>query len=280
MAERDADYTTQILHNIPNEILLQIFSYLPFQAIVHARAVSRLWCLLIPQAIKPLYQTLLSKYVSTPIPLHLPEHFQVTLDQRKNFVNHVETSYDIRLPNEFRTTLLEWPSRYPPPGSQWPDSLCWYANKVCTRCLLGDEVCVCYHPELVSDYDITLTRSVFSSIMNNQPIPMSDNDSFAWELFNNPPRMSGEQSEQQTKRMIRSYADTMKQRTDSTIWVSLYIKCLPLCVYNTEEDGGQGWFCLVLAGKAKGEIHGWKSGWYDGWEANSFLEFRPIAKSA
>ncbi|CAF1656651.1 unnamed protein product, partial [Didymodactylos carnosus] len=168
-----------------------------------------------------------------------------------------------------------WPSRYPLPGSQWPDTLCWYTNKQCTRCSLGNELCTCYHPELVGDYDITLTRSVFSSIINNQPILISDEHSFAWELFDNPPRMSGEHSEKQTKRMIRLYADTMKQRPNSSLWVSLYIKCLPLCLYNTEEDG-EGWFCLVLGGKAKGEIHGWKAGWYDGWEANSFLEFRPI----
>ena len=134
--------------NIPNEILLQIFSYLPFQSIVSARTVCHLWRFLIPQAIKPLYRTVLSKYRSNGVPVHLARHY------------------------EFRTILLEW-----------PDLLCWYANKVCPRCLLDSERCDCYHPEFVCDCDITLTRSVFSSIMNYQPIPMSDDNSFACGNF-------------------------------------------------------------------------------------------------
>ncbi|CAF1225579.1 unnamed protein product [Rotaria sordida] len=276
MTEKIDDCASFPLSCLPNEIVLHIFSYFSFETIVNARAVCRLWHFLIPQAINPLYQTLLSKYLSNSIPTDLPEYLQVTVDQRQSFVDHVESTYNIRLSKEFRRTLLEWPSRYPPPGSQWPETLCWYANKVCLRCLKGDEQCQCYHPELVHDSDITLTRSVFSLVMNNLPIRISDDDdSFAWELFDNPPRLTGKKSEEQTRRMIRLYSETLKQRTDSSLWVSLYIKCLPLHTYGTKDDVDQGSFCLILNGEAKGEIHGWRSGWYDGWEANSFLEFSP-----
>ena len=89
------------------------------------------------------------------------------------------------------------------------------------------------------------------------------------------PRLIGEERERQTRKMICSYADTKKKRTDSSRWISLYVKCLPLYTYKNEEEEEYGWFCLVLTGKAKGEIHAWKTGWYDGWEANSFLEFNP-----
>lgn len=164
-----------------------------------------------------LYQTLLSKCLSSSIPVQLPEHLQVTLNQRKAFVEHIESSYDVRLPYIFRTTLLEWPSKYSPPGHAWPESLCWYANRICIRCLSKDEACACYHPELVGDYDITLTQTLFSLIINDQSIPTFHDDLFAWELFNNPPRLTGEQREQQTRRMIRLYADTAKQRTDFSV---------------------------------------------------------------
>ena len=81
--------------------------------------------------------------------------------------------------------------------------------------------------------------------------------------------MSGEHREQQTRRIIRLFANTMKERRDSSMWLSLYINCLPLCVYKASENGEEeGWFHLILTGDAKGEIYGW--------EANSFLQFRSI----
>ena len=265
MADRDADCALKIHNDIPPEILLQIFSYLPFETILRARSVCCSWHRLIPQAINSLYQTLLSKYLSSSIPVHLPEYLQVTLDQRKAFVEHIEHSFNVRLPHLFRTTLLEWPSKYLPPGHEWPESLCWYANKVCIRCLSSNEACTCCHPELVGDYHITLTQRLFSLIINDQPIPPFEDNLFAWELFNSPPRMISER-EEQTRRMIRLYADTLKQRTDSSLWVSLYVKCLPLYTYisikETKTMDFSVWFYLEKL-KVK-YMHGNLDGMMDG----------------
>ena len=172
---------------IPNEILIQIFSYLSFDAMLQGRMVCRLWHWLIPKAMNSLSQILLTKYQSHSVPTDLPEYCKVTLPQRINFVDHIETNYHIRLPDLFRRILLEWPSKYPVPGHQWPETLCWYANQTCARCLSKNDQCACYHPDLVLDYDITLTESVLTAIINHQPTPMLDNDSYAWELFDNPP---------------------------------------------------------------------------------------------
>ena len=179
MVDRDADGALKMQNYIPPEILLQIFSYLPFETILHARSVCRLWYHLIRQVIGSLYQTLLSKYLSGSVSVHLPENLQVTLDQRKAFVEHIENSYNLRLPHIVRTILLEWPFKYPPPEHEWPESLCWYAKKMSIRCLSRSEACACYQPELVGEYDITLTQALFSLVINYQPIPPFEDDLFA-----------------------------------------------------------------------------------------------------
>lgn len=100
---------------IPNELLLEIFSWLPLKSMVAARGVNRLWRELVPSSDilldrRELYDLFMSMVHSQTLKTELLPK-PLPFDREKYLTDLAKTIPDAELPKEFSLWIREWPSR-------------------------------------------------------------------------------------------------------------------------------------------------------------------------
>ncbi|KAJ7671938.1 hypothetical protein B0H17DRAFT_1208864 [Mycena rosella] len=183
----------------------------------------------------------------------------ISLSTRISYVNKVETTHDILIPDPYRTILTEWPHRNPQLG--------------CT----GRILCGSLPPDSASVLDKTTRTqkcaSLFNLVMVENKVPLG-----RWELFNHPIRLYTRDQNAKTMRFIRAHPADGFQWTQNGSWASFNFKVLILSRYRLTSRQGtsDGVFVMMLDGPTRGQIHGWDSGgdsWYDGFEAENLWDW-------
>jgi hypothetical protein len=106
-----------LISDFPNELWLDLFSFLPLKSLISARGVNRNWRHLVPLAnLHPVRRELLVIYdsiITTPDFLDTRQMIRDNLHHfdREAYVSSLEEKNDVRLPEEFRMWVLEWPAR-------------------------------------------------------------------------------------------------------------------------------------------------------------------------
>ncbi|KAF8151982.1 hypothetical protein K438DRAFT_1988099 [Mycena galopus ATCC 62051] len=92
------------------ELLIQILEPLPLRGLISAMHVCQQWRSLVPRIDSPTRLRLLGLSfddAKSPYP--------VSLDLRISYVEKIETTHSVVIPEPYRTILTEWPSSQPPP---------------------------------------------------------------------------------------------------------------------------------------------------------------------
>ncbi|KZP33216.1 hypothetical protein FIBSPDRAFT_847809 [Athelia psychrophila] len=204
----------------------------------------------------------------------------ISLRARLAFVADTEATYNVCIPDPLRMVLTEWPSQRPPPGSRWPDAVVAHATGkcVCRYSIADGELCQC--ATWVRDNAVDLMASLREKLQSQDLEPFDCRAKVGdgrWELFANPPRLHTDAQNEQTLRFIQMHPHHMWSNHVGGYWAKLSVRCLDLFMYRSRTHAcgiGNGAFCLVLEGPARGEIHAWAGGWYQGFEARSYLDLR------
>jgi len=213
--------------------------------------------------------------------------YSVPLGDREAYVAYIESKHHVRIPDEYRTVLLEWPISRPPPGTHWPHGLRFFANGFCScgpDILIGNG-CMCEQREVVTT-NILMRESLLNTIRRGDTFDYhADSDDCRWELFSNPPRLYTDVQNAQTIQFILAHPATSWVSTGgSRPWAKLEIRALrlspyaemvPVTVDNTTSDmQSYGDFWMVIEGPCVGQVHAWSQGWYYGFESDNFLDWR------
>ncbi|KAJ7222620.1 hypothetical protein GGX14DRAFT_664498 [Mycena pura] len=255
------------------ELLLQILEHLPLRDLISAMHVNQQWRAIVPAIDSPTRVRLLGLAFSKVDTPH-----SITLSDRISYVDKIETTHVVIIPEPYRTILTEWPSSHPPSGMHWPHSVRYHASGFCFCFRYRYETPDCHCAEHdVSTFAITLPNVVLSWVMTYGTTPGPELAS-SGELFNCPVRLHTEEQNAQTIRFIRAHAAS-EWRGGS--WRTCKFKVLELSRYNicTEDGKSSGVFVMMLEGPTRGQIHGWSEGgydWYDGFEAETFWDWKYV----
>ncbi|KAF7375098.1 F-box domain-containing protein [Mycena sanguinolenta] len=263
------------------ELLLQFFEPLPLGDLISATHVCQQWRALVPKIDSPTRLRLLGLAFrdftsSHPIPLSV----------RISYVEKIETTYNVLIPEPYRTILTEWPSSQPPPGMHWPHSVRFHASRFCYCQRHRNEdpnECRCALEPDVLEAVVTMWDEVYRSVVEEGVIPGEDVHA-SGELFNTPLRLHTPEQNAQTVRFIRAQPVAGVEWVGSTKkWANFKVSALRLSRYHVhtephEEDEvtqvSDGIFMLILDGPSRGQIHAWsEETWYDGFEAEDFWEW-------
>lgn len=255
----------------PPELLIQCFERLSLRDLISASHVSQQWRALVPQIDSPTRLRLLGlsfKDVASAYP--------ISLGARISYVDKVETTHKIQIPEPYRTILTEWPASQPPPGMHWPHSVRWFDSGFCfcPRERHQEELCSCAQNQPVCSVSITLPEDVYNLIEAKNKVDAEH----GWELFDNPVRLYTDSQNAQTLRFIRAYPASQVRWSG---WVCLDFQVLTLSRYHfaTREGTSDGFFVMILGGPTRGQIHAWSSdgpSWYDGYEAENFWDWNYV----
>lgn len=253
---------------LPNELWLDIFYRLTLADLLSAYRVDRHWRSMVPnisESVRLKLFRLAIEDILVEQPSDTPH--TVTLHDRLSYVMDIEMSFDVLIPDPYRTCLMEWPVRRPPPRLHWPHAVRFHASGFCSCLGLLHRECYC-HDERVQIQRLTIKKGLLGIIRRHEEFDYHSSLDARYELFSNPPRLSTDSENEQTLRFIRIHPSG-KMWSDRGSWADLSVKALRLSRYITGE------FWMILEGPTRGEIHGWsESTWYDGFEATSFLGWR------
>ncbi|GBE78850.1 hypothetical protein SCP_0200470 [Sparassis crispa] len=104
------------LNDLPNELIIEIFTYLPVYSIFQVRAVSKKWCGLVAATpIDPVRRALLKLYlkaITSPVLLDTqPEVISYAAEfDGEAYASSIEALTRRPLPEAFHMWLLEWPA--------------------------------------------------------------------------------------------------------------------------------------------------------------------------
>ncbi|KAJ7652063.1 hypothetical protein DFH06DRAFT_1206679 [Mycena polygramma] len=252
------------------ELLIQIFEHLPLRDLISTTHVCGQWRALVPKIDSPTRLRLLTLCFN-----NLPSPHPISLDDRISYVNKVETTHTVLIPDPYRTLLTEWPVSNPPPGMHWPHSVRFHASGFCfcPRHMHGDpDECLCADQE-VRDVEIAMFAENFRFIMQHGTVPVDR--PYNWELFNSPVRLYTEEQNARTLRFILTRPEA--EWSVHGRWVHLPFRVLQLSRYCKSGPAGEvsdGTFVMILDGPARSQIHGWSStSWFDGYKAESFWDW-------
>jgi hypothetical protein len=254
---------------LPNELWLHVFGYLPLIDLLSAYRVNQHWRSLvpnIPESIRLTFFRLAIKSIEQPSnTLHT-----ISITDRLSYLKDIEESFDVIIPEPYRTCLTEWPIKQPPPDLHWPHSVRFHASSFCTcfREMHENHECLC-HRFRVQPQVLVITNSLLEIVRSQKPFDYHlDCDDAREELFSYPPRLSTDSENDRTLDFIRIHSPGDMWSSHGR-WSHLKINALRLSRYTSGE------FWMMLEGPTRGEIHGWStSTWYDGFEAKSFLDWR------
>ncbi|KAF7966678.1 hypothetical protein HWV62_37510 [Athelia sp. TMB] len=247
--------------HIPNELWLKIFELLPIPDLFSAYSVNQRWRSLIStwridrkESLRLSLFSLALKDID-----EMPEVARhIGLSQRVAYVDDVETTHVITIPEPYRTVLTEWPSRRPVPGCCWSDFLLYHATGQCT-CRFdtsSGELCQC--DKRVEVRHLHIRSSLLEKIRRHEPFDYHALDESQWQLFDSPPRLHTDEQNEKTLSFIRAHPESMWERYGW--WERLHVRCLHL--FSCSDGWEAGGFSMILDGPARGEIHVWAYGWY------------------
>lgn len=286
--------------SLPIELWLEVLNNLLFVELISAHQVNRTWRALIPSIDESTQVTLFRLALKAIAGEAATEtRSPVSLQDRITYVEFIERYHKILIPEPYRTVLMEWPVKNPPPGYHWPDGVRRHASGFCScdQHRTQDNDCICTITE-VEQNDVTLMKSVLQLVLEDQPIDCKvEHPDSRYELFARPPRLYTEVQNQHTRDFISKHPPEMWDitgahplRGSTNPWMTLHLRTLRLSRYtikythpqNDDQDEDEeptesaftGMFMMILEGPARGEIHGWDFGWYNGFEAASFFDWR------
>lgn len=248
--------------------------------------MNRRWRSLAPLGGSPL-QIRLFQLVLADIESPEDSPYLVPLVDREVYVAYIESKHKIRIPDDYRTVLLQWPISRPPPGTHWPHGLRFFADGFCS-CgpeILMDGVCVCEQWEVVTN-DVSMQESLLNTIHRGETFDYhAHSEDSRWELFSNPPRLYTDTQNAQTIQFILAHPlSSWTSAGSDSAWTRLSVRALRLSPYavmatvtldnKTSEVQSYGDFWMVIEGPCAGQVHAWSQGWYYGFESENFLDWR------
>ncbi|KDQ56373.1 hypothetical protein JAAARDRAFT_208071 [Jaapia argillacea MUCL 33604] len=283
-----------LIQDLPVELHQVILANLPLPDLLHAHHVNGAWRFLVPRSTTPHRLCLLNlaflPYEYDPYP------HPVTLTTRLTYVDYIESTYSIRIPEEYRIVLAEWPISIPPAGMHWPHALRFFDNAdkgcTCTRAINENSQCSCKRHECYVE-EISVVTALLDRIHAGENIDFKEEVEARWELFDQPP-LDAPETRRQTLCLLDSYHDFVVVSDDAAatlklgVWKRARRSKLPLLVLDMSAypiaivDPGTGESTeymnrslLIVTGAARGQIHGWASvSWYDGFQAENFFQWR------
>ncbi|KAF7968046.1 hypothetical protein HWV62_32110 [Athelia sp. TMB] len=263
---------------IPNELWLKIFELLPIPDLFSAYSVNQRWRSLIStwriDRKKSLRLSLFSLALKDIDEMPEVAH-HIGLSQRVAYVDDVETTHNITIPEPYRTVLTEWPSRRPVPGCCWSDFLLYHATGQCACRFDASSGELCQCDKQVEVRHLHIRSSLLEKIRRHEPFDYHALDESQWQLFDSPPRLHTDEQNEKTLSFIRAHPESMWERYGW--WERLHVRCLHL--FSCSDGWEAGGFSMILDGPARGEIHVWAYGWYQGIEAKSYLEWNYTEQS-
>ncbi|KDQ54164.1 hypothetical protein JAAARDRAFT_413387 [Jaapia argillacea MUCL 33604] len=282
------------IQTLPVELHQAILAYLPVPGLLSAYRVNASWRSLAPKGATPNRLHLFS-LAFRPHKCHLYPH-PVNLATRLSYVEYIETKYSVRIPEEYRVVLTEWPISIPPSGMHWPHALRFFDDpkKGCT-CHTPNGLCFCKqagcHPK-----SITIRTSLLHRVHAGEDFNVTAQ---RWELYKGP-TFHAPEARAQTLRLLNSYrelVDISGRDEDSEediprqvgVWqirgevsdLTLLVLDMSTCItqFVDPDDGLRKAFIdrslMILNGEARGQIHMWsRARWYHGFQAETFLEWR------
>ncbi|KAJ7171659.1 hypothetical protein C8R43DRAFT_978973, partial [Mycena crocata] len=270
---------TYDLIQIP-ELLIQILEHLALKDLIYASHVNRHWRAVVPQIDSPTRLRLLNLAFAVADGFPTVSH-----SARLHYVDTVEKSHQIIIPEPYRTILTEWPASAPPPGMHWPHAVLFRSEGYCTcpRFFTIDP-CVCALTE-VATVCVLIPPTLFSEIFTGAQVDTNSAIDDRHELFRTRPRLHTPEQNARTIEFLRAHPpDEFAWKTAESLALDgarlLHRRVLRLSRYRySDPDGTQadGTFVMILDGPTRGQIHAWQvrgDSFYDGTEAVDFWEWR------
>ncbi|KDQ56413.1 hypothetical protein JAAARDRAFT_311510 [Jaapia argillacea MUCL 33604] len=288
------------IHDFPVELHQAILAHLPLPDLLSAHHVNGVWRSLVPRSTTPhrlfLFNLAFLPHECDPYP------HPVTLTTRLTYVEYIESTYSVRIPEEYRIVLTEWPISIPPAGIHWPHGLRFFDDPVkgctCSRRQFENLQCGCKRRECYAD-SIFIVTTLLDRIHAGEDFDFEADVESRCELFDKPP-LDAPETRMQTLRLLNSYRDfvvvpdnhdyTTASAVTLGIWkrakwsklslLVLDMSAYPITIVDPDSDTEEtrvhiSRSHLILTGAAKGQIHGWSmSTWYDGFHAENFFEWR------
>ncbi|KDQ56426.1 hypothetical protein JAAARDRAFT_195068 [Jaapia argillacea MUCL 33604] len=286
---------------LPTEIHGIILSFPPLNVLLSAHQVNSVWRSLVPTSItNPLRRRLFQLAYLPWEDNHgqLPSSFlgpkrhplPLSLETRRSYTEYIERTYSIRIPDEYRIVLTEWPWVFPPRGMNWPHAVRFFDDPT-TGCTCdrrparrGSPMpCSCKDDECCTQ-QLIVSAPLLDQIHEGKEF---DDEEEEWGdmIFDLDYDDELGTQRRQTLRLLQSYTEfhppLQTGKPPTGVWVrnskesTLTLRVLDLAANFIHEPGRPyGRYFMILEGKARGQIHTWVEFSYGGFEAECFFEWR------